>query len=60
MQHQPGSYQFTFADFDVEGTWHWNVAATDDLGRVSTVDRPFRFDRTLAWARRDRALRPGR
>jgi len=47
VQHQPGSYQFTFADFDVEGTWHWNVAATDDLGRISTIDRPFRFDRTL-------------
>jgi len=47
VQHAPGSYQFTFGDFDVEGTWHWNVTATDDLGRVSTTDRPFRFDRTL-------------
>jgi hypothetical protein len=47
VQHDPGSYTFTYSTFDVEGTWHWNVAATDDLGRASTIDRPFRYDTTL-------------
>jgi hypothetical protein len=47
VQHTPGSYPFTYSTFDVEGTWHWNVTATDDLGRVSTIDRPFRYDTTL-------------
>ena len=47
VQHDPGSYPFTYSTFDVEGTWHWNVTATDDLGRVSTIDRPFRYDTTL-------------
>ena len=27
--------------------WHWSVTATDDLGRVSTIDRAFRYDTTL-------------
>jgi hypothetical protein len=47
VQHDPGSYAFTYSTFDQEGTWRWNVAATDDLGRVSTIDRPFRYDTTL-------------
>jgi hypothetical protein len=47
VQHDPGSYPFTYSAFDVEGNWHWNVTATDDLGRVSTIDRPFRYDTTL-------------
>jgi hypothetical protein len=47
VQHDPGSYLFTSSTFDQEGTWHWNVTATDDLGRVSTIDRPFRYDTTL-------------
>jgi len=47
VQHDPGSYPFTYSTFDVEGTWNWNVTATDDLGRVSTIDRPFRYDTTL-------------
>jgi len=47
VQHDPGSYPFTYSTFDQEGTWHWNVTATDDLGRVSTIDRPFRYDTTL-------------
>jgi hypothetical protein len=47
VQHDPGSYPFTYSTFDVEGTWHWNVTATDDLGRVSTIDRAFRYDTTL-------------
>ncbi|HEX4679349.1 MAG TPA: phosphodiester glycosidase family protein, partial [Gaiellaceae bacterium] len=47
VQHDPGSYAFTYSTFDQEGDWHWNVTATDDLGRVSTIDRPFRYDTTL-------------
>jgi hypothetical protein len=47
VAHTPGSYPFTFGDYDVEGTWHWNVQATDDLGRASTIDRAFRYDTTL-------------
>jgi hypothetical protein len=47
VQHDPGSYSFTYSTFDVEGNWHWNVTATDDLGRLSTIDRPFRYDTTL-------------
>jgi hypothetical protein len=47
VQHVPGSYPFTYSTFDREGDWHWSVTATDDLGRVSTIDRPFRYDTTL-------------
>jgi hypothetical protein len=47
VQHDPGSYPFTFSAFDKEGTWHWNVTAVDDLKRTSTIDRTFRYDTTL-------------
>jgi hypothetical protein len=47
VQHDPGTYSFSYSTFDTEGNWHWNVTATDDLGRVSTIDRPFRYDTTL-------------
>ena len=47
VAHPPGSYPFTFTSYDAEGTWHWNVQATDDLGRPSTIDRAFRYDTTL-------------
>ena len=47
VQHDPGSYSFTYSAFDAEGTWHWNVTATDDLKRTSTIDRTFRYDTTL-------------
>src|SRR5439155_20259150 len=30
VQHNPGSYAFTYSTFDVEGTWRGNVTATDD------------------------------
>ena len=30
-----------------EGTWRWDVSATDDLGRTSTIERTFRYDTTL-------------
>lgn len=45
---QPGIYRFTWNTYDVEGTWHWNVKATDDLGRQSVADQTFRFDLTLS------------
>jgi hypothetical protein len=47
VQHDPGVYPFTYSTFDKEGAWRWSVTATDDLGRVSTIDRPFRYDTTL-------------
>ncbi len=47
VQHDPGSFAFTYSTFDVEGTWHWNVTAIDDLKRTSTIDRTFRYDTTL-------------
>lgn len=47
VQHDPGSYPFTFTAFDQEGTWHWNVTATDNQGQTSTIDRTFRYDTTL-------------
>ena len=47
VAHQPGTYDTSYSSFDAEGAWHWQVTATDDLGRVSTIDRPFRYDTTL-------------
>ena len=47
VAHAPGTYSFTAATFDREGTWRWDVSATDDLGRTSTIERTFRFDTTL-------------
>ena len=47
VSHPPGTYPVAFGAYDVEGAWHWHVQATDDLGRVSTIDEPFRFDTTL-------------
>ena len=47
VPHDAGSYADQLSTYDVEGTWHWHVQATDDLGRASTVDRPFRYDTTL-------------
>ncbi|HZQ80439.1 MAG TPA: phosphodiester glycosidase family protein [Gaiellaceae bacterium] len=48
VQHVPGSYTFTAPALTVEGTWHWNVTATDDTGQTSTIDRTFRYDTTLS------------
>jgi hypothetical protein len=45
---QPGIYPFTWNTYDAEGTWHWNVKATDDLGRTSVADQSFRYDLTLS------------
>jgi len=47
VQHGPGTYPFTYSTFDREGTWQWQVTATDDLGRTSTATRTFRYDTTL-------------
>ncbi|HET7450814.1 MAG TPA: phosphodiester glycosidase family protein [Gaiellaceae bacterium] len=47
VQHEPGSYSFTYSTFDAEGAWRWEVTAKDDLGRDSIVDRSFRYDTTL-------------
>jgi len=47
VHHDPGTYRFTYSSFDAEGAWRWNVAATDDLQRASTIDRAFRVDTTL-------------
>ncbi len=44
----PGVYRFTWSSFNVQGTWHWNVHATDDLGRQSTADQPFSYNLTLS------------
>ncbi len=45
---QPGVYHFTWSSFDAQGTWNWNVHATDDLGRQSTADQSFSYNLTLA------------
>ena len=45
---QPGIYNFTWNTYDAEGTWHWNVKATDDLGRSSVADQSFQYDLTLS------------
>src|SRR5262249_56909514 len=37
-----------WSSYDVEGTWHWNVKATDDLGRASVADQTFQYDLTLS------------
>jgi Phosphodiester glycosidase len=47
VQHDPGTFRFTYSTFDREGTWQWEVSATDDLGRTSTSARSFRYDTTL-------------
>jgi hypothetical protein len=56
-QRNPGRYRLSWDGTDAagapapEGTYHWNVTATDDLGRTSTDDRTFRLDRTLGFVR---------
>jgi flagellar hook capping protein FlgD len=47
VAHAPGVYSPAFTGYDAEGAWHWHVQASDDLGRVSTADRAFRYDATL-------------
>jgi hypothetical protein len=45
---QPGIYRFTWNTYDSEGTWHWNIKATDDLGRNSVADQSFQYDLTVS------------
>ena len=45
---QPGTYTFAWSSFDTEGTWHWNVQATDDQNRASTASQAFVYDLTLS------------
>jgi hypothetical protein len=47
VAHTPGSYPVTFTAYDAEGAWRWSVQATDDIGRVSTIERTYRYDTTL-------------
>jgi hypothetical protein len=56
---QPGIYRFTWNTYDAEGTWHWNVKATDDLGRQSVADQTFRYDLTLSRLLVPRSARDG-
>ena len=56
-QKPAGRYHLTWDGTDAtgapaaEGTYHWNVSATDDLGRASTHDRRFSLDRTVGFLR---------
>jgi hypothetical protein len=56
-QKAAGRYHLTWDGTDSaglpapEGTYHWNVSATDDLGRASSHDRRFTLDRTLGFLR---------
>ena len=45
---QPGTYTFAWSSFDTEGTWHWNVQATDDQNRASNASQTFVYDLTLS------------
>jgi hypothetical protein len=45
---QPGVYHFSWNSFNVQGTWHWNVHATDSSARQSTADQPFSYNLTLS------------
>jgi hypothetical protein len=53
----PGRYKVSWTGVDAaavpapEGVYHWNVTATDDLGRASTDDRRFTVDNTLGFLR---------
>ena len=53
----PGRYKLSWDGLDAagapapEGRYHWNVAATDDLGRASTDDHAFTLDNTLGFVR---------
>jgi hypothetical protein len=56
-QKPAGRYHLTWDGTDAtgapapEGVYHWDVSATDDLGRASTYDRKFTLDRTLGFLR---------
>jgi exopolysaccharide biosynthesis protein len=48
-QRAPGTYRFTWSgDGQPEGNWKFSVTATDDLAQVSTAERTFALNNTLA------------
>jgi hypothetical protein len=56
-QAQPGTYPLEFTGLkpdgtaDIEGQYRWTINATDDLGRASSIERPFSLDDTLGFAK---------
>jgi hypothetical protein len=46
-QESPGTYTLPMPTLAGEGTWRFDVDAVDDLGRASSAERGFRYDRTL-------------
>jgi hypothetical protein len=62
-QRRPGLYSVTWNGTDAagapapEGRYRFSVAATDDLGRSSSMDRPFTLDDTLGFVRVGRNAR---
>jgi hypothetical protein len=56
-QKAPGRYHLSWDGTDAtgapapEGTYHWTVSASDDLGGASSQDRRFTLDRTLGFLR---------
>jgi Phosphodiester glycosidase/FlgD Ig-like domain len=57
-QKAPGRYTLSWDGAGApEGRYHWNVTATDDLGRVSTDDHAFTLDDTLGFLRVGRNAR---
>jgi hypothetical protein len=45
---QPGTYTFNYSTFAAEGTWHWNVQATDARNQASNGSQAFTYDLTLS------------
>ena len=45
---QPGTYEFSWTGFNVEGTWRFDVQATDSEGRSSSAEQTFQYDLTLS------------
>jgi hypothetical protein len=56
---EPGIYRFTWNTYDAEGTWHWNVKSTDDLGRNSVADQSFQYDLTVSALKVPKSSRGG-
>jgi hypothetical protein len=54
----PGRYKLSWdGSGAIEGKYHWNVTATDNLGQVSTDDHAFTLDNTLGFLRVGRNAR---
>ena len=45
---QAGTYTFSWTGFNVEGTWRFDVQATDAENRVSSAEQTFQYDLTLS------------